>query len=150
MAPGRLANLLSEGSCDNWLVAVQTPSLSNHYRTNETDVFMETSKRFSLWKEQAKCESMRHQKWPLREQWCFCDRVRAENVSLQHRLGAESPSCLVSRSQTACTWRKPSGYVRLVISCIGGRKICSTRGKGFKMLFYYWTISAVLLHCVTI
>ena len=59
---GRLANLSPEGSCDNWLVAVQTPSLSNHYRTNDTDISMDISERFSLWKEQAECESVRHQK----------------------------------------------------------------------------------------
>ena len=35
--------------CDNWLVAVRTLSLSNRYRTNETDVSMITSERFSLW-----------------------------------------------------------------------------------------------------
>ena len=37
--------------CDNWLVAVRTLSLSNRYRTNETDVSMITSERFSLWKD---------------------------------------------------------------------------------------------------
>ena len=105
----------------------------------------------SLWKEQAKCESMRHQKQHLREQWCFPDRVRAENVSSQHGLGAEIPSCLVSRNQTARAWRKPSSYVRLLISCLGSRKKRSTRGKGFeKLLFKHWTISSVLVHCVTI
>ena len=40
----------------------------------------------------------------------------------QHGLCADSPSCLVSRSQTACTWQKPPGYMRLAISCLGGRK----------------------------
>ena len=39
---------------NNWLAAVRTPSLSNHYRTNETNISMDISKCFSLWKEQAK------------------------------------------------------------------------------------------------
>ena len=39
---------------NNWLAAVWTPSLSNHYRTNETNISMDISKCFSLWKEQAK------------------------------------------------------------------------------------------------
>ena len=59
---------------------------------------------FLYGKKQVKCESVRHQKWPLREQWCFPDRVRAENISLQHGLGAESPSCLMCH---ACTM----GYI---------------------------------------
>ena len=42
--------------------------LLNHYRANETDVSMDISESFSLWKEQEKCESVRHQKRPLREQ----------------------------------------------------------------------------------
>ena len=54
----------------------------------------------------------------------------------QHGLGAESSSCLVLRSQTAYAWRKRSGYVRLVISCLGGRKKRSTREKGFEKLFF--------------
>ena len=107
----------------------------NHYRTNKTDISMDIRKHFSLWKEQAKCESVQHQKRPLREQWCFPDRVQAEHVSSQHGLGTESPSCLVLHSQTACSWQNPSGYERLVISCLGGRKKCSTRGKGFKNVF---------------
>ena len=55
---------------------------------------------------------------------------------LWHRLGAESPTCLVSRSQTACAWQKPSGYARLAISCLGGRTKCSTRGKGFENITF--------------
>ena len=54
--------------CDNWPVAVRTPSLSKHYRMNDTDVFMDISEYSSLWKEQAKCASARHRKQPLREQ----------------------------------------------------------------------------------
>ena len=53
----------------------------------------------------------------------------------QHGLAAESPSCLVSHSQTACASQNQSGYVRLVISCLGGRKKRSTRGNGFKTCF---------------
>ena len=102
---------------------------------SETDVSMDISERFSLWKEQAKCKVVRHQKRPLCEQWGFPERVRVENFSSEHRLGTESPSCLVSHSQTTCAWQKPSGYVRLVISCLGGRKKRSTRGKGFKNAF---------------
>ena len=98
---------------------------------------------YQLWKEQAKCESMQHQNRTLCEQ-CFPDRIRSESFSSQHRLGAESPPCLVSRSQTACTWRKSSGYVRLVISCLGGRKQQHKR-KGFQ------NISSVLVQqCVTV
>ena len=54
----------------------------------------------------------------------------------QHALGAESPSCLVSHSHTACAWRNPSGYVRLVISCLGGRKKRSTRENGFEEFLF--------------
>ena len=46
---------------------------------NETDVSMDISEHISLWKEQAKCERLRHQKRPFREHGCFPDRVRAEN-----------------------------------------------------------------------
>ena len=59
----------------------------------------------------------------------------SQKFSSQHGLGAESPSCLVLHSQTACAWQKQSGYVRLVISCLGGRKKCSTRRKGSKNCF---------------
>ena len=96
---------------------------------------MDISERFSIWKEREKSEVVRHWKRPLYEQWCFPDRVRPENFSSEHGLSAESPSCLVSRSQTACAWRKPPGYARLVISCLGGRKKHSTRGKGSKNCF---------------
>ena len=69
----------------------------------------------------------------------------------QHGLGAESPLCLIWHSQSACAWRKPSGYARLVISCLGGRKKRSTRGKGFeKLLSNTEQFSSALLHCVTV
>ena len=38
------------------------------------------------------------------------------DVSSQHRLGAESPSLLISHSQLACAWQKLSGYARLAMS----------------------------------
>ena len=98
--------------CDNWPVAVRTPSLSKHYRMNDTDVFMDISEYSSLWKEQVKCASARHRKQPLREQWCFPGRVRAEKVSSQHGLSAESPSCLVSHSQTACACMAKVVWIR--------------------------------------
>ena len=60
--------------------------------------------------------------------------------SLQHELGAESPPYLVSHSQTACAWQNPSGYVRIVISCLGGRKKHSTKRKGF------WKIAFLTLN----
>ena len=40
--------LKPEGSCDNWLVAVQTTTLTNDYQTNNTDISVATAKRFSL------------------------------------------------------------------------------------------------------
>ena len=90
---------------------LQFESFSVESLPNERDWrFYGCQQTVSLWKEQAKCESVRHQKRPLHEQWCFPDRVWVENISSQHGLDAESPSCLVSHSQTACAWRKPSGY----------------------------------------
>ena len=38
------------------LLHFETPTLLNHYRMNETDVSIDSSECFSLWKEQAKCE----------------------------------------------------------------------------------------------
>ena len=74
---------VSKGPCNNWLVAV---------RTFKTDVSMDISELFSLWKGQAKCESMRRQ-----------NNLSMSNVAFQtgyklfsqHKLDTESPSCLV-------------------------------------------------------
>ena len=54
------------------------------------------------------------QKRPLCEQWCFPDRVRTEHISLQHGLGAESPSCLVSLSflrLAKAVWIHETSYI---------------------------------------
>ena len=69
---------------------------------NETDVSIDISERFSLWKEHVKCESVRGIKSDLIVNNDFLQTVRYESKTFsQHALGAESPSCLVSHSHTA-------------------------------------------------
>ena len=71
--------------------AVRTPSLSNHYRMNKTDVSMDISERFSL----RKYGWVWHQKRPLHEQWYYSDRIKTKNISSQHRLDAKGRFSLV-------------------------------------------------------
>ena len=78
-------------------------------------------------------------------------KVWIKNLSLQYGLGTVSSSCVVSHSQTACAWWKPSGYMRVAISCLEGRKKHSTR-KGYKNYFLNAErkMSWVLVHCVMV
>ncbi len=56
-------------------------SASNYDRPNETDVSMDISERFSLWKEQAIFESVWQQKRPLREQISSKQGTKRKNIT---------------------------------------------------------------------
>ena len=73
---------------------------------------------------------------------CFPDRIWTKNRSSQHGLGAESPFCLVSRSQIACSCPKLSDYTRLAIYILPRRqKEMQHKRKGLRQITFITVLS---------